>query len=68
MSTQTHELLTKTQVIREYHYPAMQLDADLKSGRIACFTSGDYPGRYYIPRYAVEARIRELSAGTGAQS
>lgn len=66
-----YELLSKSAVIREYGYPEDLLDADLKSGKVAAFLADGsspigktflYPGRYYIPRAAVERRIDELTA------
>lgn len=53
------ELLTKADVVRQYRYPLAQLNDDIKQGRIRCFC---YPmSRFYIPREAIEARIRELA-------
>lgn len=57
------ELLSKADVMREYKYPRAQLEIDLDSGKIAYFRNKQYGwGRLYIPRYAVENRIRELAA------
>lgn len=57
------ELLSKADVMREYKYPRAQLEQDLRSGKINSFRQDGYGwGRLYIPRYAVENRIRELAA------
>lgn len=61
------ELLSKADVMREYRYPKDHLDRDLASGKLPYFTSDDpkiprsWVTRYYIPRVAVEKRLRELS-------
>ena len=70
MSRNTHELMSKAQVMREYGFPEHQLEDDLLSGAIAYFTSTGkrvkphmyFTGRFYIPRYAVERRIEELAS------
>lgn len=63
-----HELLSKAAVIREYGFPEHQLDADLRAGKISHFTASGEPvtfpsvnTRYFIPRAAIERRIRELA-------
>ncbi len=59
MEQNTHELLSKSDVIREYRYPEWKLREDLAAGRIQHFRPDGW-GRFYIPRWAVEARIAEL--------
>lgn len=60
------QLLSKTDVIREYRFPKAQLDKDIATGAIKHFWStplanGEGYGRCYIPRRAVEQRIAELA-------
>lgn len=59
-----YELLTKAQVIREYHYPRLELDTDVAKGTIPAFKSSEW-GRWLIPRYGVEARIKALAEERG---
>ena len=65
MSAQTHELLSRADIVRQYRYPKSLLDQDITTGRLPSFSFGTYyASRVYVPRYAVEARIEEL-AGAG---
>ena len=62
------ELMSKAQVMREYNYPKEQLDKDLAGKHLKHFRADDHPqyptGVYYIPRAAVEQRLRELCGMT----
>lgn len=63
------ELLSKTQIIREYGYPSALLDDDIAKGRLKSIAPDTRPGycsggRRYIPRLQVENLIRERAGMT----
>ena len=59
----SHELLSKTEILREYRIPIHMLDKAIKSGELRSIGDNDSYGRKYIPRYMVERWIESKVSG-----
>lgn len=53
------ELMTKTQIMREYGLPTATIDKAIQNGELRSLKTNRYGGRHYIPRVQVENLIRK---------